>query len=596
MDDSVSEIKRRLNIIDIIQEYTPLKKVGTNWRCRCPFHQEKTPSFMVSEDKQIWHCFGCGEGGDMFEFVKKMEGIEFAEALRILASKAHVTLQHVDPQSSSKKVRYFDILKKASEYYHQQLLTHPAAKSVRDYAKQRGLTLETVEDFQLGYALESWEGVRKFLLLQNFSDQEIFEVGLTIKSDKGRGFYDRFRDRFMFPIHDVHGNVIGFGGRILKNDKTSAKYINSPETPVYHKSNVLYNIHRAKQSIRTEKYALVMEGYMDVITAYQAGIKNVVAASGTALTQVHVRLLKRYCQKLYFSFDMDDAGKQAAKRAITPALAEGMAVHVVVSDGKDPDESIRKDKSAFMQALTDAPIFMDYYVRLQEKIFDLQTAEGKKQFVQDVLPVIAKLSDIVEQTHYVQQVAQRVQVDEKLLLQKLPSLRTVTTKQNIVAKKEAARSLPPQAKERRQILLLDRLLGLLFAFPKFIPDAIDRLKVEIIEDPFLNMLYKQLVIHYTKHINFDWKLYQQEVETDPHYDPKRFTALLIDGESNDEDSFQDSSEEIRHILDRIEKDSILKLIRKLQAQMRQAEQQKDLTQLKQLSEQFNRYSQKLQQF
>ena len=320
-DSPIDEIKQRLDVVDIVREYVPLQQAGTNWRARCPFHNEKTPSFMVSKEKQIWHCFGCGKGGDLIEFVKEIEGIEFPEALRILAQKAGVVLRRQDPKVISVKTRLFDLMAEATNFFIGKLNFIEAGQA-RKYLAERGLKEETLKEWQIGWALDSWDELAKYLQNKGFSDNQIVASGMVVKKQSGAGHYDRFRGRIMFPIFDVSGSVVGFTGRILiETDKSGGKYVNTPQTTIYDKSRVIFGLDKAKQEIRKKDLAVVVEGQMDVIASHQVGVCNVVASSGTALTNQQVGLLSRYTKNLAFCFDADSAGEQATKRGIDIALA-----------------------------------------------------------------------------------------------------------------------------------------------------------------------------------------------------------------------------------------------------------------------------------
>ena len=321
MPNDVDQIKSRLDVVDVIGEYVSLKQSGQNWKGLCPFHGEKTPSFMVHREKQIWHCFGCGLGGDIFEFIEKFENVDFPEALEILARKAGVELsREVQPGASNKRTRLFQLLSEAVNFYQEQLKSDPGS-SARQYLASRGVTAESISSFALGYAPAEWDKLANYLRNKGFSLEELIAAGVALKSERGPGIYDRFRDRLLFPIFDVQDRPVGFGGRTLDPGAREAKYINSSQGPVYNKSTILYNLNLAKEHIRSAGYALLVEGYMDVVGCVQAGIKNVVATSGTALTQEQVKLLKRYCNEIRLCFDADLAGQSASERGIDLALA-----------------------------------------------------------------------------------------------------------------------------------------------------------------------------------------------------------------------------------------------------------------------------------
>lgn len=316
MSSIVDQIKDRVDIIDLISGYLKLQKSGINYKARCPFHNEKTASFFVSPERQIWHCFGCSAGGDIFGFVKQIEGIEFADALRMLAARAGVELHRQSPeyqQYQTAKTKLYEICALATRFFEKQLRESVAGKKALDYLRDRGLTDESIKNFRLGYAPESWNALGEFLE-RNYDSKDVFDAGLAVKKENS-GYYDRFRSRIMFPIFDLNGQVVGFSGRIFgepAKDAEAAKYVNTPQTAIYDKSRVLYGLDKAKLDIRRKNKCLVVEGNIDVIMSYQAGAANVVASSGTALTDGHLKIIKRYTDNLDLCFDADSA------KAISP--------------------------------------------------------------------------------------------------------------------------------------------------------------------------------------------------------------------------------------------------------------------------------------
>ncbi|MBU0707320.1 DNA primase [Patescibacteria group bacterium] len=500
MDNAVEDIKNRLDIADTIQEYVRLTKAGTNYRALCPFHNEKTPSFMVSPDKQIWHCFGCGEGGDIFGFIMKIEGVEFPEALRILASKAGVTLQSHNPKEASQKTKLLDINRIASAYFHKVLLESSQAKEAREYFKDRNVSDDTIELFQLGYSIEGWDDLNNFLIKRGYSESDIFDAGLTVKKNRGSGYYDRFRGRLMFPLSDAHGQIVGFSGRILTSqDEKAAKYVNTPQTQVYNKSSVLYALDKAKQVIQKEKTAVIVEGQMDALASHQIGVENVVASGGTALTEGQVRLLKRYCKTIVFAFDMDVAGAEAARRGLEVAWQYELETEVVVLPfGKDPDECIQKDPSVWKKAITEAKPFMDYYFEKVLKDLDVNSAQSKKQAASLLLPLIVRLPNSIEQTHYIQKLGSLIGVDEVYLRDQLSK----TKKPETPTKNDSVNQPTPQNKSRLQ-QLSELVLGICLEYPEHIDYVIENFKPEYFLGDDLVELYKSLIVYYTEAKHFD---------------------------------------------------------------------------------------------
>ena len=330
-----------------------------------------------------------------------------------------------DPAIQNQKTKLYDIIKWAAAYYHKVLLDSPKAQIARVYLKERGVNEDTIEEFKLGYALLDWELVNNFLKKKEFSEEDIFLAGLTIKKERGEGFYDRFRGRLMFPILDVHAEIIGFSARLIekKDDKEAAKYINTPQTLIYNKSYALYGLDKAKNFIKEKKQAIVVEGNMDVLASFQAGVKNVVASSGTALTRDQVGLLKRYTDNVAFSFDRDTAGEEATRRALDQALASEANVRIIeIPFGKDPDECIKKDKDLWLKATDEAKSVMEYYFDLAQKRFNFEKIEDKKEAAKMLLSLLAKLADPIEKTHYLQKLAGLIKVDENILRDSLNKL------------------------------------------------------------------------------------------------------------------------------------------------------------------------------
>ncbi len=416
MSQVTDQIKERIDIIDLIREYIPeLKKAGVSWKARCPFHQEKTPSFVVSPEKGIWHCFGCHEGGDIFAFIKKAEGIEFADALRLLASRAGVKLERQDPRAESERGRNLDVVRLASQWYHQVLLRSKSGEAARNYIAGRGLKAETMAEWQLGFAPDAWDELFKYLQSRGFKAGELAAAGLAVSNNRG-GYYDRFRYRLLFPIQDVHGNVVGFTGRKLREEDVGGKYINTPETGLYHKSQILFGLHRAKAAIRKEGLAVVVEGNMDCISSHQAGVTNVVAASGTAVTPEQVKLLKRFTNTICLAFDPDLAGQAALMRGLEVAWQEDMVVQIVVlPKGLDPDALIKRNPEDWKKLTDERENFLDWLFIKARSDWDINTAAGKKQAGRLLLPWIRRLPDAIEQTHYLQLLGRELNVSEPVL-------------------------------------------------------------------------------------------------------------------------------------------------------------------------------------
>lgn len=470
------EIKEKINIVDLIGETVVLKKAGVNFRGLCPFHQEKSPSFIVSPVKQIWHCFGCGLGGDIFKFVEQSEGVEFREALEIMASRAGITLRRPEggvSYSPDKKKALYDINNWAALYYAKVLSDSEGAKGAREYLERRGLKGESIKQWQIGYAPDGYHAFEEFIVKKGYTKSEAVEAGLLIGKDDG-SYFDRFHDRVMFPLFDMHGRIVGFTGRILERSTAAGgvppqagKYVNSPETLIYSKSRLIYGLNFAKTEIRKKDAVVIVEGNIDVITCHEAGYKNVVGSSGTALTQMQLESLRRFTENISFALDADEAGLAATRRAVELALAAGFNVKIVTipkSLAKDPDELIRKNPEAggWEQQLETAQNFLDFYFGRIFATMDLQSNTGKKQAVRELVPLLSLLPDSIDRVHYAQKLAQAVGVEEKVILD-------LVNKQNFEKQKPA---YPPKAdqsgklprKKTKQEFLEARVLGLLLKF------------------------------------------------------------------------------------------------------------------------------------
>src|SRR3989344_4514525 len=458
--DDLELIKEKINIVDLISEYIPLKKAGVNFKANCPFHQEKAPSFMVSPERQIFHCFGCDVGGDIYKFVMEKEGLEFKDALELLAQKAGVVLKNRSPKSS-KTEKLFLINQKASQFYNYLLTTHPLGKKALEYLKKRGLKDETIKEFNLGYAPLSWESLTKFLKKRGFSTQDLVLSGLCVPSQTG--CYDRFRGRVIFPLIDVRGRIIGFSGRIL--DSGEPKYINSPQTPIFDKRSFLLGLNLTKGEIKGKDEAIVVEGEMDMILSYQEGVKNIVASKGTALTEEQIEALKKYTQNISLCFDTDLAGDSASRRGIEIADRSGMNIKVIeVKGSKDPAETILKDKSVWEDAVKNAIPIYDYYLSSAERRYDIKSTTGKKAVLNELLPIWDKISNPIEKDRYIERLASLLLTKEDLLRIELEAF----SKGEI--KPQMLNTTPPSKEEPKSIdrrkLLEDYLLSLLLHLPE----------------------------------------------------------------------------------------------------------------------------------
>ncbi|PID51940.1 MAG: DNA primase [Candidatus Moraniibacteriota bacterium] len=419
MYSDVDIVKSRINIVDVVGEYIKLTKAGNNFKACCPFHQEKTPSFNINEDKQIYHCFGCNQGGDVFSFVMEMEGIGFREALEMLAEKTGVELQNNFVQNSKdqdKKKKMYDALDLSAQFYEKQLWDGVGKGGALSYLRDRGLSDEIIKKFRIGYVPNGWNYIDQFLISKGFDNELATEIGMLIKKEQGR-YYDRFRNRIMFPISDAMGRVIGFTARVMPDDdQTQAKYINTPESFLYHKGTVLYGIHHARQVIKQKNNVVVVEGNMDVIAAMDAGIENVVAVSGTAMTEDHINILKRYAKHFTLFFDSDDAGMTAARRSAIACFAADIQLSMVLlSEGKDAADIVKEDPSELQNIISNAQSAVLAFVDIAQKKFNMNDPYGKRQAVEFVAEIIAHIDNEIEREEWIAKCAEVFDVEDRLM-------------------------------------------------------------------------------------------------------------------------------------------------------------------------------------
>ncbi|MEW6008064.1 MAG: DNA primase [Candidatus Omnitrophota bacterium] len=422
----LEQILDRIDIVELISGYIPLKKAGRNFKAACPFHYEKTPSFMVSPDKGIYHCFGCNAGGNAFNFLMRYEHLEFREAVEILAKKAQVVLPVLtfDETKISLEREIYHINELAAEFYQKNLLSESLGQPARIYLSKRKIAKETAKNLKLGFASDRWDSLLNFLRDNKINLKALEKSGLVITKEAG-GFYDRFRNRIIFPIFDVKGRIIAFGGRLIEGSTDSAKYVNSPETAVFIKGNNLYGLNFAKEAIREKDLVILVEGYLDMITPYQAGIKNVVASSGTALTENQIRLLKRYTKNIVVVFDADSAGQIAALRSLDLFVQEDLYVKVVVlPEGFDPDAFIReKGAKEFNEIIKGALTLFDYKMSILLRKFDSKTIEGRANIAHEMISTVNKFKDEILKSEYMKKLAQALSISEAVLLREASQAR-----------------------------------------------------------------------------------------------------------------------------------------------------------------------------
>jgi len=482
--DAVDEVKQRLSIEDVVSEYVPLKRAGRNWRGLSPFTNEKTPSFMVSPEKQIWHDFSSGKGGNMFSFVMEVEGVDFKGALELLARKAGVDLEQYRSsprRGGPDKERLHELLELAAKFYQVQFSKN---KTALEYVlKKRRFSKETALEWRLGYAPNTGSALVEYAKNKGFSETEVKQAGLSAKSYRG-GIQDMFRGRLMIPLQDPQGRVIGFTARLLTDDPSAPKYINTPQTVLYDKSRHIYGLHLAKESIRKGGFAVLVEGNLDVIASHQAGVRQVVATAGTALTEPHLKALSRFTGDIRLSFDADKAGVAATERAIPIASRVKVSLSIIdVPSGKDPDELIKQDPELWKRAITQNQYALDWLMARYKKLLDTQSAKGKREFSDVLLPVVRGLSDDVERDHYLNAIAETINVSKDALTQKL------------------SKTAAPNAPERRRRI-------------KTKPEQLDKTAVENqkTQDQFLALMFSRQTLREFLNLITPEMLYRDEAK------------------------------------------------------------------------------------
>jgi len=573
------EIKSKLDIVEVIREYTPVKAVGANFQALCPFHNEKTPSFVISPDKQIWHCFGCGKGGDVFSFVMEKEGLGFGETLRLLAPKAGVVLKYENKEEYSKRNRLLDIMDLAGKYYA-HVLKNKSGERAKSYLLGRGLKERVIEDWILGYSPDSWDSLFKFLKERpltgpKYTEAEILAAGLIIKKEGGHGYYDRFRDRVMFPIWDVNNNLIAFTARINpEKEKTEkmGKYINSPQTDIYDKSRVLFALNKAKHEIRKQDLVIVVEGQMDAISCHQHGFTNVVASSGTALTVDQVSLLKRFTSNVALAFDMDKAGQMAADRGIREVLAQELNLKIVVlPNGKDPDECLRASTLDFKRSVDEAKPMLEYYFNKISADLDLNKFDNKTKVRDQMFIMIALVKNQTEQGYWLKKISEELGFAEEDVR---GEFKTWTDKQKTVLGKT---SKPVEIKtvyRSREERLSELLTSLMIKFPTLIGYTLSNLEPEYLNGDDAARFYKSLVIYYNKTASLGYESFRKYLEEQGKGDEQRLDKLILLGEKDFYDfDIESAKMEMIKIIVELKKYDFQKKIRKLEKIISQAEQE-----------------------
>ncbi len=472
-EEKISEILNTSDIVDVVSEAVILKKSGRNFFGLCPFHSEKTPSFSVNPDKQIFHCFGCSAGGNALSFVMKYHGISFPEAARMLARKYNIVVEtgSMDPAQRKEiqvKESLFRLNKKVMGLYGKMIQDESRGNGVRSYLEKRGMTTDTIEQFQLGYAPDLWDFGVSFMKEEKITQKVAINSGLILPRKQGNGYYDRFRNRLMFPIFDINMQVAGFGGRVM--DDSMPKYMNSPETPVYSKSRILYGLHAAKQDCRRQGRVFIVEGYFDFLSLYQHGIQNTVASLGTALTLEHVRILKGYAQQMVLVFDSDDAGINAAKRSIKIFMKEGIDTRILVLPGKsDPDSYVMKHgRDSFLSLADNAKTVMQFLLGLAMDTHG-SSVEGRIKTLDEMKQHLALIQDAALRSLYVKELSETLNIDEKAVLEKVRDafVRKNTQQAPLIPQTEIEESLVSDPRE-------EQILSMMLHFPELISEVVEK--------------------------------------------------------------------------------------------------------------------------
>ena len=463
----ITEVKQSIDMVELVSEYVTLQKAGRNFKGLCPFHSERHPSFFVFPEQQSWHCFGaCGTGGDIFSFIMKKEGIDFGQALRLLAQRGGIALSFLEASGKAedeKKQRLFQINETAAEYYHHLLSSTKEGEVARDYLAKRKVTPETIKEFRLGFSPDTWETLKNYLLGKGYTEKKLVEAGLIIEKEEG-GRYDRFRNRLMFPICDDRGRITGFGARVL--DDSLPKYINSPQTSIFDKSSSLYGIDRAKSAIRKKNFVIIVEGYMDVLTAHQHSWQNVVGSMGTSLTEKQVEGIKKLTNNITLALDADLAGEEATLRGRAILTYSNTEANVILlPPGKDPDEVMSENLALWEKLVEQAMPILDFAFQSILSKVDINKARDKSLAVQKLQPLICEIKDPTQKFHYIEKLASAIKTKTTVVEGALKQLKTAKERPQPVMAAE-------QSQLARQLLssrVEEHCLALLLQYPDLLP-------------------------------------------------------------------------------------------------------------------------------
>jgi len=609
----LEEIKNKLDIVEVISHYVKLQKAGANYKALCPFHKEKTPSFYVSPSRQIWHCFGCGAGGDIVGFVMKIENLEFKDALKLLAEKAGVKLTFENPEIVSKKQRLKEIYREATDYLHNNLLKN---QKVLDYLFERGLSLETIKEFKLGFALDEWRDLTNYLIKKGFKSYEILQSGLAISKKEikdiseaankeifkiqPQDIYDRFRSRIIFPIEEAAGDVIAYTARIFDIDKGEplktirnveevGKYINSPQTLIYDKSRTLFGLSKSKKYLSLEGKTVLVEGTMDFLAGWQKGIKNIVATCGTSLTPFHLDILKKYNKNLILSFDMDEAGRKASERAIDLSLEKEFEVKILkLPQGKDLAEYLKEIKNSeeAKQLVQNSQPIMEFYFERALSLGDKNNLEGKKIIVSYFLPQLKKIKNALDRAYWIEKTAEVLNLSSQTIEDELNKISSDSFKKQIIDENETIiNSLSSLGMADRKTIIAERLLSFWVKYPE-------------LKEKFINFIqffppqYQELIkVLKNAQGAEDW---QQKELSEGVLNLMKILSLRADYEEDLLAQYKVSKEiEIEKGLKELKKEVIKEKLNQLEKEISEAEQSLNKEKLNNLMEEFKNFSKEL---
>ena len=491
----LDQVRQNNDVAEVIGSYFPLKRAGANFRALCPFHKEKTPSFNVNPAKQIWHCFGCGAGGDVFKFMMMYENLDFVGAVRRLAERAGILIEFAEVEgepSRGQKELLLKLHEQVAEFFHQTLLKEKSAEPARVYLKQRGIASETARRWRLGYSPDAWDALIRWAAAKKYPADCLETAGLILRRERGDGFYDRFRGRLMFPICDEQGRVVGFSGRILIDANDQPKYVNSPETPIFQKGRILFALDRAKRAIIEEKVALLCEGQIDTISCHEAGIANVVAPQGTALTEQHARILKRYAEEVVLIFDADEAGQNAIVRSAEPLWEASLAIRVaLLPQGHDPDSFVKTfGVKEFKNLVTKAPSFFVYLLERLSKQHDPLSDRGKVQIARQMAEWLVRIPSPVLAKQYAQEVGKRLLLSGTAIEHEILKLRRKLPHLEVLAHSAEEKSLAVRSEEL--------LLQLIFVNETVLELVTERLEQQWLTDGATGKLIRRVMALQTK--------------------------------------------------------------------------------------------------